>query len=51
MKISLNEGKKRVFMGLKTLSKVFSRKQEKSSVHALCLSYEWNVNEILSKAK
>jgi len=28
MKVSLKEAKKRVFMGLKRLSKVFSRKEE-----------------------
>jgi len=40
MKMSLKEAKKRVFMGLKRLSKVFSRKEGKLSVHALCFSYE-----------
>ena len=33
MKTSLKEAKKRVFMGLKRLSKVFSKKEEKFSVH------------------
>ena len=51
MKTSLKEAKKRVFMGLKRLSKVFSRKEEAFSMHVLCFSYERNVNEISSKAK
>jgi len=51
MKTSLKEAKKRVFMGLKGPRKVFPRKEEKFSVHVLYFSYEWNVNEILSKAK
>jgi len=51
VKTSLKEAKKRVFMGLKRLSKVFLRKQETFFVHVLCFSYEGTVNEISSKAK
>jgi len=43
--------KRKSLMGLKTLSKVFSRKEEKFFVHVLCFSYERNVNEISSRAK
>ena len=45
-KMSLKEAKKIVFMGLKRLSRVFSGKEGKLSVHVLCISYERNVNEI-----
>jgi len=51
MKTSLKEAKERVFLGLKRLSKVFLRKEEKFYVHVLCFSYEWNTNEISTKAK
>ena len=39
-KMSLKEAKKRVFMGLKRLSKLFSRKDGKLSVRVLCFYYE-----------
>ena len=51
MQTSLKKAKKRVFMGLKRLNKVFSRKEGKLSVHVLCISYEQNMNEISSMAK
>jgi len=40
MKMSLKEVKKRIFMGLKRLGKVFLRKHEKLSMRVLCFSYE-----------
>jgi len=36
----LKEAKERVFMGLKRLSKVFLRKEEKFSMHVVCFSYK-----------
>jgi len=42
MKMSLKEAKKRVFMGLKKLSKVFSGKEEKF----LCMFSAFLMNEM-----